>query len=248
MRRAFLHIGLIQILISIICWVDCRAQNTSELVISDELKVIHIGDSSWVHVSDIVVENYGTFPSNGLVHVVDREAIVFDTPANDKATTDLLQWLLEDLGVTIKAIVVNHFHADALGTLDAFHKHGITSYSNKLTAILAGEEGYTVPQETFDDELVLLVGSDQVVCEFPGEAHSRDNIVCWIPSKKVLFGGCMVKSLGAGKGNLGDANVDEWANTIRKVRDKFEAEIVIPGHGSFGDESLLDYTIRMFSR
>ena len=58
----------------------------------------------------------------------------------------------------------------------------------------------------------------------------------------------MVKSVGASKGNLADANVKEWANTIRKVKKAFpKAKYVIPGHGQYGNAELLDYTIELFS-
>ena len=65
--------------------------------------------------------------------------------------------------------------------------------------------------------------------------------------KKILFGGCMVKSLDGGRGYLGDANLKQWSATISKVKKAFPgAKIVIPGHGDQGGIALLDYTIKMF--
>ena len=58
----------------------------------------------------------------------------------------------------------------------------------------------------------------------------------------------MVKSLNAGKGYLGDANVNEWSNTVEKVKNKFnKVEHVVPGHGLEGNTDLLDYTIDLFN-
>ena len=58
----------------------------------------------------------------------------------------------------------------------------------------------------------------------------------------------MIKELGAGNGNLEDANVDEWSATVRKAKSAYpEAQIVIPGHGKIGGTDLLDYTIEMFA-
>jgi metallo-beta-lactamase class B len=86
-----------------------------------------------------------------------------------------------------------------------------------------------------------------VVNRYLGEAHSKDNIVTWVPKEKILFGGCMIKSLGASRGYLGDANLQQWSPTVEKVKKAFSnAAIVIPGHGSHGTTELLDYTIKMF--
>ena len=82
---------------------------------------------------------------------------------------------------------------------------------------------------------------------YPGEAHTRDNIITWVPSERTIFGGCMVKSMNAGKGNLADANVNAWSDTVRKVKSLCPtATLVIPGHGDAGGTELLDFTIRLF--
>lgn len=88
-----------------------------------------------------------------------------------------------------------------------------------------------------------------MLCRYFGEAHTRDNIVAWIPSEKILFGGCLVKTLGSNKGNVADANEKEWSHTVAKVKDAFpKAKLVVPGHGKTGDTSVLGYTIRLFQQ
>ena len=80
-----------------------------------------------------------------------------------------------------------------------------------------------------------------------GEAHTPDNIITWIPAEKTIFGGCMVKSMDASKGYLGDANVTAWPATIEKIKSTCpSAKIIVPGHGDPGGQELLDYTIRLF--
>ena len=54
-----------------------------------------------------------------------------------------------------------------------------------------------------------------------GEAHTKDNIVTWIPSEHILFGGCG-KILGQCKGNLADANVDAWSETTRRIKAAYK--------------------------
>jgi metallo-beta-lactamase class B len=53
--------------------------------------------------------------------------------------------------------------------------------------------------------------------------------------------------MNAGKGNLADANLKEWSNTVGKIKEKFSsAKIVVPGHGRSGGIELLDFTINLF--
>ena len=76
----------------------------------------------------------------------------------------------------------------------------------------------------------------------------RSNVVGYFPEDKVVFGGCLIKTVGAGKGNLEDANVAAWPATVSKVKATYsKAEIVIPGHGKTGGTELFDYTIKLFA-
>ncbi len=84
--------------------------------------------------------------------------------------------------------------------------------------------------------------------DFIGEGHTEDSICVYLPMQKILFGGCSVKSLRSrGLGNIADANIDEWPDTIREMKRRFpEVEVIIPGHGLEGNVSLLDHTLSLF--
>jgi len=184
---------------------------------------------------------------NGLIFIDQGEAAVFDTPTNPDVSKALIQAIETELNAKVKAVVVNHFHEDCLGGLSVFHQQGIPSYANYRTIQLAQKDSVEVPQNGFDLVQTIQIGDQIVVNKYLGEAHATDNIVSYIPSESVLFGGCQVKSLGAGKGYLGDANPDEWSNTARKVKEAFsEAKIVVPGHGKVGGLELLDFTEELF--
>jgi metallo-beta-lactamase class B len=182
-----------------------------------------------------------------MIVIVDGEVIVFDTPTSDSASAELLNWLRNDLKSQVKAVVATHFHIDCIGGLREFHKNGIPSYAtNRTIELMKSEE---VPKSGFDTYLELKVGNEKVINQYFGEGHTLDNIVCYFPSEKVMFGGCLIKSNGAGKGNLEDANVEEWPKTVEKVKTEFpEVEIVIPGHGTFNGPNLFDYTVNLFKQ
>ena len=75
------------------------------------------------------------------------------------------------------------------------------------------------------------------------------NIATYIPEDQVLFGGCMVKAYGASKGNVADADQENWPKAIRRLQRKFKnATVIVPGHGFPGDQELLNYTIELFEK
>lgn len=226
-----------------------QAQTSKEVIIANGLSVIKLKENLYQHISDFEYQS-NTVKCNGLIYINKGEAIICDTPTNDEYSAQLLAWIKkEHPDVAIKAIVVNHFHSDCLGGLKEFHRAGIKSYGHKLGPELMKLKGDTldVPKNLFETELTLEVGGTKVHNFYPGEAHTRDNIVTWIPSEATIFGGCMVKSIDASKGNLADANVRSWPTTIRAVRTKYpSAKTIIPGHGDPGGQELLEYTIRLF--
>src|SRR5690606_40138275 len=109
------------------------------------------------------------------------------------------------------------------------------------------ENKYEIPKNSFDNSIILKVGNKNVSVKFFGEGHTKDNVVGYFPSENIMFGGCLIKELNAGKGFLGDANVAQWSNTVEKVKMEYpNVKIVVPGHGEYGDRELLDYTIELF--
>jgi metallo-beta-lactamase class B len=119
-----------------------------------------------------------------------------------------------------------------------------------LTAKLAKEYGYPSPKPTLDVKPVMKVGDTVIEAFYPGEGHSKDNITVWLPQYKLLFGGCLIKSLDAKDlGNLSDANVEQWDDSVKKVIEKYQhVETVVPGHGNWGDKNLLFHTIDLIKQ
>jgi len=214
---------------------------------SDALLIRRISPHTYQHISFLQTNSFGRVACNGMIVVNEGEAVVFDTPADDTSAAELIGYVTRELQARIKAVVATHFHADCLGGLAAFHREGIPSYANDRTIALAKEKKYAVPQKGFSDHLVLHAGNREVYADYLGEGHTRDNIVGYFPEDSILFGGCLIKETGAGKGNLEDANTGAWSATVRKVKAKYpQAKVVIPGHGKTGGTALLDYTIALF--
>ncbi len=237
-----------------ILWVAtffcCTTNHTSKTVYKTASLVIEqISPTVFKHVSYLKTDDFGNVACNGMIYITNNEALVFDTPTTDKVSKELIDWIKSVKKAIISGVVVNHFHDDCLGGLKGFHDEDITSYANNLTIELAKKDSVEIPQNGFNQRLVLKLGSKKVITQFFGEGHTKDNTVSYLESENVLFGGCMIKSLKASKGYLGNANVSEWSNTVAKVKATFpKTEKVIPGHGKVGDSELLHYTIGLFNK
>ncbi|RYZ50216.1 MAG: subclass B1 metallo-beta-lactamase [Chitinophagaceae bacterium] len=216
--------------------------------VTEDLSIVPLSKNTFLHVGMLQTQSFGRVDCNGLVYIKNGEAVVIDTPPDTAQSTALLQWIEKIFPCTkVKAVIVTHFHDDCLAGLPVFHRRGIPSYANNLSITLAASRGVTVPQRGFQEQWELNVGGEKISSRFFREAHTKDNIVNWIPSEKILFGGCQVKAMGSGKGNLADANVLAWSHTTRAIKTAYpDAAIVVPGHGKVGDRSLLDFTISLF--
>lgn len=220
-----------------------------EVYHSESLRIEQLTTHTFVHISQLVIPNYGSFPCNGMIYVNEGEAIVFDTPIGDTISNELINWLQKEKNLEVKGIVVNHFHDDCLGGIAAFHRACIPSYASEQTIALAKDGAFELPQHSFSEKLEMRAGSGTVINRYFGAGHTADNIVSYVPGEEVLFGGCMIKEMGAGRGNLNDADTIAWPVTVALVKKAYpRLKHVIPGHGKVGGTELLDYTIKMFKK
>ena len=216
---------------------------------TDTLTIEQLTDNIFVHISWLNLSNGSRFPCNGMIYKNGTEAMVFDTPTENEVSKELISWIANDLKCTIKGVVVNHHHIDCVGGLQAFHDENIPSYANQGTIELAAADSATLPQTGFEGVLELQVGNGHVINQYFGKGHTADNIVSYVPEEKTLFGGCMIKAVGAGRGNLVDADTTQWSSTVQQIKNTWpELEWVIPGHQESGGKELLDFTIEMFNQ
>lgn len=214
---------------------------------SATLLIQQVSPHVYQHTSFLETKDFGRVACNGMLVVEDGEALVFDTPATAAASVELLTYTERELKARVTAVVPTHFHADCLAGLAEFHQRDVPSYALNATIQLARGSQATVPQHGFAKRLILRVGRQAVVARFLGEGHTRDNIVAYVPAERVLFGGCLIKELGAGKGNLADANVAAWPRTVAKLQKTYpRTRVLIPGHGQAGGLELGDYTRQLF--
>jgi metallo-beta-lactamase class B len=215
----------------------------NSIKISDNLELIPLSESVFIHVSYHDLGNYKHVAANGLVVIHQDNAFVIDTTWTDQEAAVLINWLSQKK-IKIEGVVATHWHIDCMGGLNAFHKSGIRSFGHELTRKIARKKHLPVPKCGFTESLVLKLKGKTILLYYPGPGHTKDNIVAWLPDEKILFGGCLLKALEwKGLGFIGDADLEHWPETLDKVLKKFpDSRIVIPGHGRPGDLSLIRHT------
>jgi metallo-beta-lactamase class B len=240
---------IFSLLVSSCCTLWGQTGNHA-IKISNDIDLIRLSPNAYIHVSRAVMGSFGMVSSNGLIFIDKGKAFLFDTPVDEAQTKTLISWVEKNLHVSFVGFVPNHWHGDCMGGLAYIKARHIPSYANRMTIDLAKKHHLPLPDKGFNDSLKLKLNDKPIECYYLGAAHSTDNIVVWIPSEKILFAGCMAKEMkSTSKGNLADADLKAWPNTIKKVMAKFpSARVVIPGHGDAGGFELLQHTLDVINK
>lgn len=220
--------------------------------------------------SDVfVVTDRDFYSSNVLVvKVSDGSVVIVSSPFENLGTQTLMDWVTKTMKPKKVVAINTHFHLDGTGGNEVYKKMGVETWSSDLTKKLRLEENKKdrikgpefqksmdlkrsilnsnpVPADNIFDlkkGKIFTFSNEQVEVFFPGEAHSPDNVVVYFPQKRLLFGGCMIKPKELGY--LGDADVKAWPNSARQL-EKFNAKVVIPGHGEWGGPEMVTKTIKV---
>jgi cyclase len=108
---------------------------------------------------------------------------------------------------------------------------------------------HTPPTETFDGELRLRVGNKEVVLFEVGPAHTKGDVIAWLPAERVVFTGDILFIGGTPIAWAGP--VGNWIAACEKIA-ALGAEVVVPGHGPLTDAQgaldVRDYLVHVRDR
>lgn len=238
------------------------------IVLNSDLKITKLSDRVWV-----VTHSFPWDSNSLIVKASDNEVVLIDTPYTDDATESILQLVEKELKPDKITAILTGFHVDNLGGTGCLLRHKIPVYGSDLTCRLIDErsektqqqvmswlkspeqdkfrQAYSIikfekPDHIFPIQQGLFLKKGDLSFEvyFPGESHSPDNLIVYIKELNLLFGGCMIKSLDSQNlGFTGDANLQEWPISVKRVQEKYaNATLVVPHHGLWGDSALIQHT------
>src|SRR2546421_2003909 len=224
------------------------------------------GDSSAL----VIQYDPGFAPANILaVRMPDGTLVLCSSPYDTVATRAMVRGLRQRFRPSRIVAINVHFHPDGTGGNQGYALEGVETYGSELTAAELARRGPAVWQETArvapprararleatprisatktfraEDGLRLTFGGESVQVLYPGAGHSPDNVVVYFPSRRLLYGGDLIRAARAGVGFRGDANLAQWPAAVRSLA-ALSFEKVVPGHGKAGGRELLEHTLRV---
>ncbi len=187
------------------------------------------------------------FPSNGLYVLTGEGVILIDTPWDMTQCQPLLDSIQHRHGQKVKLCIATHSHEDRTEGLEYYASQGIKTFTSVQTDKICKERGEKRARFSFKSDTLFNIGEMTFEAFYPGPGHTSDNIVIWFKENKILYGGCFVKSIETNDlGNLADANVDAWHNSITNIQKKFKnPKFIIPGHQDWGSTDALKHTQKL---
>lgn len=186
------------------------------------------------------------FPANGVYLVTAKGVVVIDTPWDTTQFQPLLDTIRQRHHQPVVLCIATHFHDDRTAGLNFMRAHGVKTCTSRKTDSLSRQNGKPRAEFLFDKDTTFIVGGYPVRAYYPGEGHTRDNIVVWFGRDRVLYGGCLVKSVEAPDiGFVADGNLAAYPRTIRNLQKQFpHPAYVIPGHQGW-NSGALEYTLKL---
>lgn len=206
-----------------------------------------VADGIWAYV-----QPDGSWGLNNTGFLVGADGVVvIDTCFTERRSRAFLEAVRSVTDRPLRTLVNTHHHGD--------HTHGnwllpeSTIIGHRLCreeVIKAGHASkgvfpgvdwgdipVTPPFVTFDDHLHVHVGELEVALEFMGPAHTTNDVVAWVPDRRLLFAGDLVFNGGTPFVVMGSVS-----GTIAAVErlEAFGAETIVPGHGDVCDAAVLD--------
>jgi metallo-beta-lactamase class B len=235
----------------------CRALNIFILVIfstglygqvnnGEKLRITALTDSFYIYTT---YNSYkGSLVSaNGMYLVTTGGVVMFDSPWDTTQFQPLLDTIKARHNKSVVICIATHFHEDRTGGLEYYRQQGIKTFTSRQTDKLSRRRGMKRAEYLLNNDSVFTIGEYSFQTFFPGEGHAPDNIVIWFEKQKILYGSCLIKSLeDETLGNLGDANIKEYARTIMNIQRRFKKpKYIITGHNDWRDNRSLDHTLKM---
>ena len=211
-----------------------------------KLKISHLTGDFYIYTTYNLYK--GTpVPANGLYFVTNKGVVMIDSPWDTTQFQPLLDSIKAKHNKNVVMCVATHFHEDRTGGLEYYKQQGIKTYTTIKTDELSKKRGMKRAEFLINNDTTFKVGQYSFQTYYPGPGHAPDNIVVWFEKEKILYGGCLIKSVeDETLGNLGDANQKEYALTIENVQRKCKnPKYVIPGHNGWLDAGSLKHTLKM---
>ncbi len=228
-------------IISIFCLSNSFAQNNAP-----NLKISPLTGDFYIYES----YNYwkgNRISANAMYLVTNNGVVLFDTPWDSTQFQPLLDSIKARHNKEVVLCIATHFHEDRTGGLEYYTRKNIKTYTTVFTDEISKVNRKKRAQFLMEKDTVFNVGQYSFQTYYPGKGHASDNIIIWFEKEKILYGGCLVKSVkDENLGNLSDASVADYPTTIKNVQQKCKnPKYIITGHDEYKSKKSLKHTLKM---
>ena len=210
-------------------------------------KVEDLGDGIFAYI-----QLDGSWGLNNTGFLVGSDAVtVIDTCFTERRTRTFLDAIRRVTTLPLRTLINTHHHGD--------HTHGnyllptATIIGHELcrqetiasghaaAALFPGVDWGTIeiapPFVTIQERLNLYVDDLKVELKHVGPAHTTNDVIAWIPQRKVLFTGDVIFNGGTPFAAMG--SVAGWLEALEMLR-ALEPETIVPGHGPLCGPKVID--------
>jgi glyoxylase-like metal-dependent hydrolase (beta-lactamase superfamily II) len=198
------------------------------------------------------------FISNAAFVVTREGVVVFDALGSPELAKELRAEIARVTPLPVTHVIVTHYHADHIYGLQFFKDAGATViahrdarlYLNSDTAALRlkasreemfpwiDEQTRLVPADRWiDGPTTLSLGGVDFLLQPAGPAHTPEDLVVWVPDRKLLIAGDLVF-----RGRVpfvGQADSGQWIAALDTLLT-FDARVIVPGHGPVSESARAD--------
>jgi metallo-beta-lactamase class B len=213
------------------------------------LNISHLTGDFYIYTT------YGSYegnpvPANSMYLVTSKGVVLFDTPWDSTQFQPLLDSIKYKHNKNVVMCISTHFHEDRTAGLEFYRRKGIKTFTTEQTDKISKVRNEKRAEFLIHNDTIFTIGQHIFQTYYGGEGHSPDNIVIWFDKEKILYGGCLVKSMETEDlGNLSDANVKAWSSTIKRIQHKFRnPNYIIPGHYDWQSTESLTHTLNLIQQ
>ena len=195
----------------------------------------------------------GSWGLNNTGFITGSDAVsVVDTCFTEARTRAFLGAIGGVTGLPIRTLVNTHHHGDHThgnyllpGASIVGHElcrqtvidTGLHTLHPLFPNVVWGDLELAPPFITFQERLDLFVDDMKLELHYMGPAHTTNDVVVWLPDRRLLFTGDLVFNGGTPFVAMGSISGSLVA--LKRLRT-FDAEIVVPGHGSVCGPQVMD--------
>lgn len=163
-----------------------------------------------------------TIATNATCRTLSDPRVARFMPSGDTASDDAIRRNLEGALGHLRAEAAREDLPDAVRAGNARGARELEHYGHEL---LGG--AMLVPEEGFDDRLLLDDPARPVELRFVGRANTDGDAVAWLPRQRMLLtGDILVLPIPFGFGS----HPGEWLSTLTTLKS-FDFKMLVPGHG-----------------